>query len=128
MVSPKTVRQETPPCAVLHYWVITAEQLLLTCQWDLENNDAVEIATMENTAVVVGQRKGLPIGGNLPAYVELVALKREYEVSTWLACLPYGLIRCEKPTRACKNHEHRHTEPPPLRTTQGKCMCFVWAR
>jgi len=51
----------------------------------LKNNDVFEVVTMENTTVVVGQRKGLPIGGNLPAYVELVALKREYEVSTWPA-------------------------------------------
>ena len=36
--------------------------------------------------MVVGQRKGLPIGGHLSAaYVELVALKREYEVCSWPA-------------------------------------------
>ena len=46
---------------------------------------------MKNPTVVVGQRKGLPIGGHLSAaYVELVALKREYEVSAW-PCSMAGL-------------------------------------
>ena len=73
-----------PP--VMHYWVITAEQIMSVCQWDLENNDTFEIAALDNTAVVVGQRQGLPIGGHLSAaYVELLALKREYEVSLWPA-------------------------------------------
>ena len=36
--------------------------------------------------MVVGQRKGLPIGGHLSAaYVELVALKSESEVCSWPA-------------------------------------------
>jgi hypothetical protein len=70
------------PCAV-HYWTITAKQLLAACQWDLENNDAFEVQTIHNTKVVVGQRTGLPIGGHLSAaYVELVALRRELQC-TW---------------------------------------------
>ena len=76
--------EDAPP--VMHYWVITAEQIMSVCQWDLEKKDTFEIAALDNTAVVVGQRQGLPIGGHLSAaYVELLALKREYEVSLWPA-------------------------------------------
>ena len=65
--------------ASIHYWSITAEQLLSACAWDLNNNDFFE-AQAEADVVVLQQRKGLPIGGHLSAaYVELVALRREFE-------------------------------------------------
>ena len=61
--------------ASVHYWTITAEQLLLAFEWDLNNNDTFEV--QDNNGK---QRKGLPIGGHLSAaYVKLVALRREYE-------------------------------------------------
>ena len=66
----------------IHYWSITSEQLLLAFDWDLNNNDTFEVQDNNGKLVVVQQRKGLPIGGHLSAaYVELVALRREYECS-----------------------------------------------
>ena len=67
----------------IHYWAITCQQLLLAFEWDLSNNDTFEVQKGDGSVVVVQQRKGLPIGGHLSAaYVELVALRREYEC-TW---------------------------------------------
>ena len=63
-----------------HYWSITAKQLLEACTWDLECNDAFEVQTIDSKNIVVGQHRGLPIGGHLSAaYVELVALQRELQ-------------------------------------------------
>jgi len=62
----------------IHYWKITAEQLLAACAWELENNDLFE-AQAGASVVVLQQVRGLPIGGHLSAaFVELVALSREY--------------------------------------------------
>ena len=69
--------------ASLHYWEITCEQLLLAFEWHLNNNDTFEVQKGDGTLAVVQQCKGLPIGGHLSAaYVELVALRREYQC-TW---------------------------------------------
>ena len=67
--------------ACVHYWTITAEQLLAACAWDLQNNGYFEAQSLEaDEEVVLVQRKGLPIGGHLSAaYVELVALRRELQ-------------------------------------------------
>jgi hypothetical protein len=70
--------------ASIHYWTITTEQLVAACVWDLENNGAFEAQNVgaegEDEDVVLVQRKGLPVGGHLSAaYVELVALRREFE-------------------------------------------------
>ena len=63
----------------IHYWEITAVQLLAACAWDLEFDDLFE-AQAGAGVTVLRQRKGLPIGGHLSAaYVELVALQREYQ-------------------------------------------------
>ena len=71
----------------IHYWTITHEQLLLSFEWDLANNDTFEVQNSAGLNVVVQQRKGLPIGGHLSAaYVELVALRREYQCC-WPATL-----------------------------------------
>ena len=78
----------------VHYWEITCEQLLLAFEWELTRNDTFEAQSGDGSAVVVQQRKGLPIGGHLSAgFVELVALRREYECS-W----PQGLL-CGATTR-----------------------------
>ena len=62
----------------IHYWEITAVQLLAACAWDLQHDDLFE-AQAGAGVQVLQQRKGLPIGGHLSAaYVELVALQREY--------------------------------------------------
>ena len=64
----------------IHYWCITSEQLLLACEWELDNNDTFEAQNDDGSIVVLRQRKGLPIGGHLSAaFVELVALRREYQ-------------------------------------------------
>jgi len=64
----------------VHYWEITAEQLLAACEWDLAHSDAFEAQSVAGDVVVLRQWQGLPIGGHLSAaYVELVALRREYE-------------------------------------------------
>ena len=63
----------------IHYWCITVEQLLLACEWELANNDTFEAQSGDGTIVVLQQQIGLPIGGHLSAaFVELVALRREY--------------------------------------------------
>ena len=62
----------------IHYWEITAVQLLAACAWDLQHDDLFE-AQAGAGVQVLQQRKDLPIGGHLSAaYVELVALQREY--------------------------------------------------
>ena len=72
----------------IHYWAITCQQLLLAFEWDLSNNDTFEVQKGDGSVAVVQQQKGLPIGGHLSAaYVELVALWREYE-----CCWPAMLI------------------------------------
>ena len=64
----------------IHYLYISAEQLLEACRWDLDQNATFEVQAGDGRTVVVGQRKGLPIGGHLSAaYVELVALQRELQ-------------------------------------------------
>ena len=74
----------------VHYWQITSEQLLLGFEWELHCNDCFEVQADEGSTVVLQQRKGLPIGGHLSAaFVELVALRREYECS-W----PAMLLQC----------------------------------
>ena len=67
--------------ACVHYWTITAEQLLAACAWDLQNNGYFEAQGLEaDEEIVLVQRKGLPIGGHLSAAnVELVALRRELQ-------------------------------------------------
>ena len=76
--------------ASVHYWEITCEQLLLAFEWELTRNDTFEVQSGGGVVVVVQQRKGLPIGGHLSAaFVELVALRREYECS-W----PLMLLNC----------------------------------
>jgi hypothetical protein len=71
----------------VHYWCLTAEQLLSACEWDLANNDCFEAQALDGQTVVLQQREGLPIGGHLSAaYVELVALQRELQQS-WPASL-----------------------------------------
>ena len=63
----------------IHYWCITVEQLLRACEWELNNNDTFEAQAGGGTTIVLQQRMGLPIGGHLSAaFVELVALRREY--------------------------------------------------
>ena len=37
----------------IHYWCITAEQLLLACEWELNNNDTVETQVGDDTTVVL---------------------------------------------------------------------------
>ena len=70
-------RGKPSPC---HYYAITAEQLLAVCKWDLEYNDEFDVQVGSETNVVVRQHRGLPIGGHLSAaYVELVALRREFQ-------------------------------------------------
>ena len=69
--------------ASLHYWEITCEQLLLAFEWHLNNNDTFEVQKGDGTLAVVQQCRWLRIGGHLSAaYVELVALPREYQC-TW---------------------------------------------
>ena len=64
----------------VHYWVITSKELLDACRWDLNSNSDFEATNEDGDTVVLGQRKGLPIGGHLSAaYVELVALQRELQ-------------------------------------------------
>ena len=71
-----------PP--VEHYWVIHADQLRAAVHWDLTANDAFEVRLDDGSTVVLGQKKGLPIGGHLSAAcVELVALRREYIAAEW---------------------------------------------
>jgi hypothetical protein len=70
----------------IHYWEITAVQLLAACAWDLQHDDLFE-AQAGAGVKVLRQRKGLPIGGHLSAaYVELVALRREHQC-VWPASL-----------------------------------------
>ena len=80
----------------IHYYSITAEQLVEACRWDLDQNATFEVLVGHKRTVVVGQRKGLPIGGHLSAaYVELVALQRELQCP-WpglLAGLPKARYR-----------------------------------
>ena len=67
------------PCSV-HFWTITAQQLMAACRWELDANSLFEAQTAAGERVVLGQDKGLPIGGHLSAaFVELVALRRELE-------------------------------------------------
>ena len=50
------------------------------CEWELANNDTFEAQRDDGTTAVLKQHTGLPIGGHLSAaFVELVALRREYE-------------------------------------------------
>jgi len=64
----------------VHYWVITSKQLVDACKWDLSHNADFEALQVDGSTVVLGQYKGLPIGGHLSAaYDELVALRRELE-------------------------------------------------
>ena len=54
-------------------------QLLAACAWDLQYDDLFE-AQVWAGVLVLQHRKGLPIGGHLSAaYLELVALQREYQ-------------------------------------------------
>ena len=74
----------------VHYWEITCQQLLNAFEWELDCNNTFEVQTGDGAVAVVQQRKGLPIGGHLSAaFVELVALRREY-VHSW----PAMLLRC----------------------------------
>ena len=78
----------------VHYWEITCEQLLLAFEWELTCNDTFEVQSSDGGVVVVQQRKGLPIGGHLSAaFVELVALRREYQ------CLWPQALLCGPTTR-----------------------------
>ena len=62
----------------VHFWELSAGQLLAIIKWELGSNDDFE-AVADNKIVVFKQHRGLPIGGHLSAALcELVALKREF--------------------------------------------------
>ena len=102
----------------IHYWGITCKQLLLAVEWELTFNDMFEVQDGAGGVVVVQQRKGLPIGGHLSAaFVELVALRREYECS-W----PPILLHC--PTTRYRDNffvvvQHERTESERHATAQA---------
>ena len=77
----------------VHYWEITCEQLLLVFAWEMDHNNTCaswQVQAGNGDVIVVQQRKGLPIGGHLSAaFVELVALRREY-----LCAWPAALLHC----------------------------------